>query len=166
VTFAWLLAAVLLVPPADPTPAAVFLHVRGATPRMTRLISDAHARSAIVRDLVARLACSDAIVYVELTASPLVPRARTKLVAATGAARFLRIGINSGTPQDDMAPLLAHELQHAVEIGEREHVRDEAALRRLYLSIGRSHGRDAFETDAARDVERIVRDELRHRLGG
>ena len=166
-SIAWPLAVLFLLPPSDPPPRAVPLpHVRGATGRMTVVIADAHARSAIVRDLVARLACSDTIVYVELTASPQVPRARTKLVAAAGATRFLRIGINVGLPDGDVTALLAHELQHAVEIAERTDVRDDEGVRRLYRAIGQSSGRDAFETDAAREVEAAVRRELRHRLGG
>jgi hypothetical protein len=166
VPIAWPLAAVLLLPPADATRAVAIPHVRGADERMTMMIADAHARSPLVRDLVARLACSDIIVYVEITASPLVPRARTKLVAASAEARFLRIGINAGVPKEELAVLLAHELQHAVEIAERDDVRDEAAVRRLYLTIGRRHGPDAFETEAAREAARVARHELRRRLGG
>jgi hypothetical protein len=57
----------------------------------------------------------------------------------------------------DFAPLLGHELQHAVEIAERDEVRDEDAVRRLYKEIGRAGPRDSFETDAALDVEWQVR---------
>ena len=63
-------------------------------------------------------------------------------------------------------PLLAHELQHAVEIAEHEEVRDEDGIRRLYREIGHASGEDAFETAAARDVEALVRLELRRKIGG
>ncbi len=148
-----------------PDPAAV-VRVRTVVPQLRTLIADTMQRSAVVRELVARLACSDVIVYVEITASPQIPTARTKLVSASPDVRFLRIGLHAGLPGGDLGPLLAHELQHAVEIAEHEEVRDEPALRRLYQCIGRLHGADSYETDAAQEVEALVRQELRHRIGG
>jgi hypothetical protein len=136
-------------------------HLRAATVDARILIEDTAARSPLVRDLVARLLDSDVIVYVEMTASPQIPRARTKLVAASPGVRFLRIGISSSIPFQERGPLLGHELQHAVEIAAREDVRDENALRRLYLQIGRTGSADSFETDAALDVECQVRLECR-----
>lgn len=136
-------------------------HVRAASAPLRSLIDDTAARSPLVRDLLARIGRSDVIVYVELTASPQVPRARTRLVAASPGVRFLRIGISAGISGLDVAPLLAHELQHAVEIAEHGDVRDDGAVRRLYESIGRRGGPDSFETDAALDVEGQVRLECR-----
>jgi len=49
---------------------------------------------------------------------------------------------------------------------EHEEVRDEDGIRRLYREIGHSSGEDAFETAAARDVEALVRQELRRKIGG
>ena len=59
--------------------------------------------------------------------------------------RFLRIGINAGVSGLDFAPLLAHELQHAVEIADRDDVRDDDAVRRLCERIGRRGAADRFE---------------------
>ena len=124
-----------------------------------RLLEDA-ARSGTVRGLLDRLATSDLIVYVEMTGTPDVPAARTKLVTATPSTRFLRIAISAAQPWSEWASLLAHELQHAVEIADHGDVRDDGALRRLYASIGHQHGTDSYETDAAISVERLVRAEL------
>ena len=162
---AGLLQALLVLPGAD-APVAPLLHVRAAAPEVRTLIADTMQRSPIVRELVARLACSDIIVYVEFTASPQIPTARTKLVAASAEHRFLRIALNAGAAFGHFGPLLAHELQHAVEIAEHEEVRDEDGIRRLYRKIGHSTGEDAFETEAARDVEALVRQELRRKIGG
>jgi len=153
----------LLLAPSGPPgeKAAAASHVRTESAQLRRLIDDTAAQSVIVRELIARLGCSDVIVYVELTASPQIPRARTKLVTALPGVRFLRIGINTGMSGSDFAPLLGHELQHAVEIAERDEVRDEDAVRRLYREIGRAGPRDSFETDAALDVEWQVRLECR-----
>jgi hypothetical protein len=159
----WPLVIGLLLAPSGPpgVDAAAPSHVRTESAKLRRLIDETAAQSVIVRELIARLGCSDVIVYVEMTASPQIPRARTKLVTALPGVRFLRIGINMAMSGPDFAPLLGHELQHAVEIAERDEVRDEDAVRRLYREIGRAGPRDSFETDAALDVEWQVRLECR-----
>ena len=83
--------------------------VRTASPQMRAVIDDTASRSPVVRDLLARLACTDVIVYVEFTASPQIPVARTKLVTTVPGARFLRIGINRRVSGPDMGAMLAHE---------------------------------------------------------
>ena len=165
---AWLLVmTLLLAAPSESAAAhAADPRVRAASSQVRRLIDDTARRSALVRDLIARLACSDVIVYVEFTASPQIPLARTKLVTAVPGARFLRIGISRRVSGVDMGPMLAHELQHAVEIAEEYEVRNDDGVRRLFKRIGRSSGADRFETDAAVAVESVVRRELRHRIGG
>lgn len=140
--------------------------LRPASAEMRWVIEDTAARSVTTRALIARLGCTDAIVYVERTASPQIPTARTKLVATVAGARFIRIGISTTASFADLGPFLAHELQHAVEIAERDDVRDDDAVRALYLKIGRARGGDRYETEAARDVEWVVRSELRAKIGG
>jgi len=127
------------------------------------MLDRAAATSATVRELIGRLDATDVIVYVEVTPSPQISLARTKLVTATKTTRFLRIGLRSTLPPFDVTPIIAHELQHALEIAERPDVRDDDGVRRLYARIGHEHGRDTYETDAAREVERTVRQELRRR---
>ena len=140
--------------------------VRTESPDVRRLLEDTAARSPTVRTLLARLAQTDTIVYVEFTPSPQVPTARTKLVTTASGARFLRIGINVNAAFADRGPWLGHELKHALEIAEERGVRDENDVRELYHRIGRSHGLDQFETDGARNVEWAVRTELRIKMGG
>jgi hypothetical protein len=135
-------------------------HVRAATPAVQMLLTDAIAQSAVVNDLIRRLTQSDTIVYVELTGSPEIPIARTKLVAATAGGRFVRIALNMLLSRWDRLPLLAHELQHAVEIAEAADVRDDVGVRRHFGRVGFANGTDHYETQAARDVERRVRVEI------
>ena len=171
---AWTIAALVLSagPTPDPSDHAsvssviAISRVRTESPEVRRLIDDTASRSPTVRRLLARLADTDTIVYVEFTPSPLVPTARTKLVTTVSGVRFLRIGINVNAAVADRGPWLGHELQHAVEIGEQRNVRDENAVRELYHRIGRSHGTDQFETDGARQIEWTVRTELRIKMGG
>ena len=149
---------------ADPRPTGPAL--RPASAEMRWIIDDTAARSATVRALIARLNNTDTIVYVERTPSPQIPVARTKLVTTVPGARFLRIGLSTAIGFADLGPMLAHELQHAVEIAERDDVRDDDAVRDLYRRIGQARGGDRFETEAARDVEWVVRSELRAKMGG
>ena len=155
-----IVVAFLTGPPCDRPAVTVPARVRAAG-NAVALLEDAAVRSATVRNLIARLEATDAIVYVEVTPSPHIPLARTKLVTATPSARFLRIGLRATLPPSDVTPLLAHELQHALEIAERPDIRDDAAVRDLYQRIGHQHGTDRFETDAAGAVERFVRQEIR-----
>jgi hypothetical protein len=152
----WMLA--LWLGAADKPALAPAARVR-STHGAEHVLQDA-SRSETVRGLLDRLAASDVIVYVEMTTAADVPTARTKLVAATPSARFLRIAINYAQPLREWPSLLAHELQHAVEIAERPDVRDDAAIRSFYAAIGHQHGVDSYETDAAVNVERLVRTEM------
>jgi len=160
----WPVAFALLLLGGSPDPPVG--RVRAIGPFVLALIEDTAARSMTVRELLGRLAYTNVIVYVEMTASAQIPVARTKLVTSAPGVRFLRIGINVALPLPDLAPALAHELQHAVEIAEHDEVTDDDALRDLYERIGRARGGDRYETEAAREVEAIVRGELRRRIGG
>ena len=149
------------LPPADPD--ALYPRVRASSPLVRSILADTAERSATVRDLLARLADSDVIVYVDFTPSRQVPAARTVFVTRALDVRYLRIGISVSVPFFDIAPMIAHELQHAVEIAGEPAVIDDKGLRRLYHRIGRALGSERYETEAARAVERTVRRELQAR---
>ena len=157
---AWILAVWAMAAggdkPAMPTPPRV-----RAAHGTERMLEDAAARSGTVRALLDRLAATDVIVYVEFTGTPDVPTARTTLVTTTPSARFLRIAINAAQPPGAWLPLLGHELQHALEIAEHTDVRDDSGVRRLYAAIGDQYGIDSYETQAAVQIERLVRGDLR-----
>jgi hypothetical protein len=135
-------------------------HVRPASGVAQTLLTEAVSRSAIVNRLLERLESTDTIVYVEVIGTPELPLARTKLVAASPNVRFLRISINARVPYWDRVPLLAHELQHAVEIAGATDVKDDEGVRRLYARIGFPGGTNRFETAEARETEWRVRAEM------
>jgi hypothetical protein len=147
-------------PSFDPT-----THLRATSPVVRSLIDEATVSSPIVNRLIAQLQRSDTIVYVEMTGSPEIPRARTMLAAASRDVRFLRISISVLIPPMERVPLLAHELQHATEIAAAIEARDEAGIRQLYQRIGLGGGSDRWETRAAAEVERLVRAEQVARRG-
>jgi hypothetical protein len=154
----WLLLSLVLVSPAAEPPDAP-PHVRPGSASAQTLLADA-ASSPAVAALLARLDRSDQIVYVTFTSSPEIPRARTKLVAATPEGRFLRIDLSLHLPPWERLPLLAHELQHAVELADAPDVRDDEGVRQLYRRIGLPGTPDKYETAAARAIERQVRAEI------
>jgi hypothetical protein len=159
----WLLLLAMSCSLAAPEATIPMAHVRPVSASVNTLLTEATTRSSIVNQLVERLTGTDVIVYVELVASPEIPLARTKLVSGSPGARFLRISINGRNPPWDRVALLAHELQHAVEIATAADVRDDEGVRRLYARIGFPGGTDRFETVAARRIEMLAREELAQR---
>jgi hypothetical protein len=135
-------------------------NVRGASPRETALLRELVARSASARALTAQIGSEAVIVYVEIRASMPRGHGATRLAATTPYARFIRITLAPGAHPDDLAALLAHELQHALEIA-RADVKSSDDLRRLYRAIGDDRAASvAFETVAAQEVGARVRQEL------
>ena len=159
----WPIVLMLVTGPSGDRPAVASLPRVRAAENAVKVLEDAAKQSPTVRSLIDRLAATDVIVYIEFTPAPQVTLARTKLVTATASVRFLRIGIHRAVLPPDLIPLIGHELQHALEIAQHADVRDEEGIRRLYALIGHQHGIDRYETDAARKIERVVREELRRR---
>lgn len=125
----------------------VLLIAAGATlaPPVPRLRGASARETAIIADLLARS-----------------PTART---LATGleapSARFVRVTLAPSGHPDDLAALLAHELQHVLEIARSPDVIDSRGVRRLYSRIGNDRSATAaFETAAAQEVALQVRREL------
>lgn len=155
-----LILLVLLL--ASGAAAPVAPHLRGASARERALIEELLARSATARALAAEIEACDVIVYVQMTRTLARARAVTGFVtAAAGGTRYIRITLGAVPHRDDLAALLAHELQHAAEIARSPNVKDDSGVRRLYRAIGEERGAgNAFETAAARDVGARVRTEL------
>ena len=155
-------AALLVV--IAPSVTASNPRLRGTSAKEVRLIEDLLARSPTARALLARIEATDVIAYVQLAPDLPAGRAATRFVVATESGRFLRVVIGAMTNPVDRPALLAHEMQHVVEIAMSSDVRDNATLRALYARIGEDRSaRSAFETSAARDVGSRVTRELAQR---
>jgi hypothetical protein len=62
-----------------------------------------------------------------------------------------------------MIAILAHELQHAIEVAQAPEVRDSVDIERMFSALALTFGcggTTCYETQAAKDVERIVSQEL------
>lgn len=149
---------------ACPAAAAVPDQIRTTSCAMMQAIAIGMSSSPTFRRLLERVAELRGIVYV--TAAPLVQTARRKVidgalqhrVTVAGAYRMLFVTV---TPYSDLRPIaiLAHELQHAVEVLESDATTAEA-IDRLFERIGMRVGAGTTETAAAMDIQRAVVNEL------
>ncbi|HEY7173248.1 MAG TPA: hypothetical protein VH417_20490 [Vicinamibacterales bacterium] len=140
-------------------------HVRTDEPRLRALIARGAVQSPTFRAIVVHIDQLPALVYV--VASQCGTRATLSAcldhgVQTRGGYRFVRINMLPGEPEYRQLPLLAHELQHALEVLSDESAASPETVAKLYERIGvRQPGVGNFETDAARRVQETVCRELR-----
>jgi hypothetical protein len=154
---AWLFLALLAVEQPSTS------HVRTTEARILALIDEGRSRSATFRQLVETLDESDVIVYIE------PKRNREALggfllndVAGRGGWRYVRVAVEVQGANRRVIALLAHELQHAVEVARAPQVHDAASLREAFSrqAVKFGCGGECYETQAAKDVEWTVNKEL------
>jgi hypothetical protein len=138
-------------------------HVRTTEPRVLTLVEQGIARSATFRRLVDALNASDVIVYIEPKLHrPALGGYLSHRMVASGGTRYLKIAVELRGDEARVIALVAHELQHAVEVAQSPAVRDSISLSRLFAqsSIGDFCGGCA-ETAAAIDIQEKVFAELK-----
>jgi hypothetical protein len=142
--------AMLLCAGADAAASDPNAHVRPTDKAASRLLDDAVRASATVARLAAELEASDVVVMLSVTMVPGGIGGDMRFLAGTHAVRYLQVRIDNRQPRLEQMRWLAHELQHAAEVGCVTAVRSGADLARLMRRIGRSReaGR-LFETEAA-----------------
>lgn len=140
--------------------------IRPLDTRLLALVERGMRTSPTFRALAARLEQSDVVVYLESDAwGPPRIAGRLTFVSAAGGRRYVVVRLRPLPSTLDEVALLAHELQHAVEIAERPSIVDTASMEREYRQIGHvnrwvSSGL-AFDTRAASDAGSQVARELR-----
>lgn len=140
--------------------------VRPVGTRVVSLLNRGYIASPTLAALVDALERSDVIVHIE--EHWLLDRGRdgeTRLVAVAAGHRYLRIYLDPRIPDQAAMALLAHELQHAVEIADATWVVDQKTLAQLYMCIGfesRAEGTSrGVDTVRAHDTARHVLNEVR-----
>ncbi len=136
-------------------------HIRSADRHLVELLDRGRQQSPTFARLVAHIEQSDVIVYVESGRD--VPNSMVAYLRWAGAGpvhRYVRIKVKTPASDDVVLALLAHELQHAVEVADAPEVRCEEALAALYRRIGDDSGA-GWDSAAARAMVPIVRAELR-----
>ena len=112
-------------------------HLRPLTETARRVIERGLAESATFRDLVQRLNRSDVIVYVEEDLHQSKALAgRLSFLTVGGGFRYVRVWLQWRPFDIQQVATLAHELQHALEIGDRPDVVDQDSLGRAFGEIG------------------------------
>ena len=138
-------------------------NLRTTDRRLIDLIDQGLARSSTLSDLVLQLESASVVAYLSRAALPPRLAGRTRLMGTGHAWRYLSVEIDEKISPLDVLTVLAHELQHALEIAGAESVIDEVSLRALYRRIGVDSGGGAgkaFETQDAVDMGRRVHQEL------
>jgi len=128
--------------------------IRTTGARLHALIERGLRDSPTFRALAARLEQSDVIAYLiaDMCAPPGIA-ARLTFLSASGGVRYVVVRLRPlGSPLQEVA-VLAHELQHAVEIADHASIVDADTLAREYLRIGHLNrampAGTAFDTRAA-----------------
>jgi hypothetical protein len=142
-------------------------HVRATESRIVSLVEKGIARSAGFRRLVDHLDASDVIVYLDpKTTHGALGGYLVHQMTVAGGMRYLHVVVDTKGAEDRLIPLIAHELQHAVEVADAQDVRDSEGLVRMFERLAVKFGCESgagecFETKAARDVEAAVLHELK-----
>ncbi len=158
-------ALAVAAPPAGALPIATPLdHVRATDSRTRELLQHGLGRSASLRDLVAQLDATDLIVYVEQRPVRFDAGLSGGLTfrGATPEFRYLTVALNIDQTRDEAVSMLAHELQHAVEVSLAAGVRSTATLVAYYRCIGVRWTDHRWDTQLALQMGRRVRREIAH----
>jgi hypothetical protein len=138
-------------------------HVRSADVQIQALLEQGVARSATFRHLLDTLDASDVIVYVMAKRThPELSGYLPHRITMAGSFRYLHVMVDLRGAENRILSVIAHELQHAVEVAEAPDVSDDRSLTRLFSRsrINFHCGEDCFETQAAMDVQYTVIGEL------
>jgi hypothetical protein len=151
--------------PATGEPAE-FQRVRTADPGLRRLLVDGIRDSKTLRALVDRIEASDVVVYLRCQGRRVPGVAgRLRFLASTPDIRYVVIDMTWLGSRVQQVALLAHELQHAVEIADTPAIVDDQSLAREYRRIGYVNRAVTglgltFDTAAAVEVGRLVVEEI------
>lgn len=150
-----LLCVPVTVVHAERQTSCVPANIRPSRVWITRALCQHGRRSATLRRLLVAVGAAPLVVYVE-EAGP-TPRqwdGRIRFIGRAASWRYVVIDVSPHASGQVVAALLAHELQHALEI-DGGRVEDLAGFGRLFARIGFPSGAtgvDTFDTAAAIDA--------------
>jgi hypothetical protein len=137
-------------------PTAKFEHVRSSEAAMVESLREGWTRSATFRRLIEQLNQSETIVYIErgICGFGHYRACLPHWIAIRAGVRYIRILIDPTQRGERELALIAHELQHALEIAQAPGIRTADDITELFRRIGRSPHcplgtPDCYETSAA-----------------
>src|SRR5262245_31960521 len=140
-------------------------HLRILDGALKSLFEHGLTQSPTLRALADKVEAASILVFVEgdMRMSERLG-AQLQFVTSVDGVRYVRVDINCMLAPRRQIALLAHELQHALEIAERPDIVDIEAMESMYEDIGFQsfdNGRHrGFETHAALEVQETVDREL------
>lgn len=140
-------------------------HVRFLDSVIKELFDHGVQQSPTLRALVEKIEAAPILVFIEGDIRmPSHLGARLNFVTSVNGLRYVRVDIDCTLSPRRQIALLAHELQHALEIGERTDILDAEGMESLYEEIGFQSNdfgaHKSYETDAAKAIQRAVDDEM------
>jgi len=136
-----------------------FDHLRPVDDLADEFLRDAWLGSETVRRLAETLEASDVFVQIE-TRLQENNRGRLRLMSGSSVCRWVRVTVRIPGRRPALLAVLAHELQHAVEIARAPDARNIESVEALFQRIGFRRDGPQFETEAALAIEEQVRREL------
>lgn len=112
-------------------------HVRTTDPGLRRLVQQGARASPIFRALMNRIEQSDVVVYLRCDGNLLSgSEGRLTFVSSAGGYRYVLARLRRRQSSDHQLAIIAHELQHAVEIANAPAIVDSPSLAREFQKIG------------------------------
>ena len=144
---AGLLSSLLSTPCRSTAPHAC--HVRPIHARIRAALDLSVASSPTIRRLVAELEASDVIVHLLARPEGPGPQGTLRFVSAAMGTRYVRVTVETALPDRELAALIGHELQHAVEVARARWVLDQPSFAALYRFVGQATNLAARHYDTA-----------------
>ena len=144
-----------------PVPINPNARVRPMQPLVEKLLATGMGRSESFRRLIREIEASDVIVYIEARRDLRSGvGASMRFLATSASDRFVKIHLDANHNPHVLVALLGHELQHVVEVAQNRSIRSADDLRVFYREKGVRTGPDSFDSEAARQMGYVVREEL------
>ena len=126
---------------ATTTPPFARARLRPQSPRVATWMAHGLTRSPTLRALAERVERGNVVVYLEIahTLDPAMAACVTWMAAAPGA-RYVRVSLQPNLREAEAIAMLAHELQHVVEVIDHQEVTSADTLAALYARIGHRSG--------------------------
>ncbi len=124
-----------------PSAAVNATRLRTSSPRLRRWLARGVERSPTLRALARQVERGDVIVYLEMAYDLDAGMAAcVTWMASVPGARYVRVSLRPNLRETDATAMLAHELQHVVEVIEHPEVTSGDTLAALYARIGHRTG--------------------------
>jgi hypothetical protein len=146
---------------ASPLPDVV--RIRPLDAQAAAVFAEAQQKSATVRELVSTLRDGNVVAYIQVVPSTEGnPESGLQFIGGSKVMRFVLIQLAECKSPCREIELLGHELQHVADVARATWVTDDRQMQRMLVITGWKDSTAArgYETSAAKQVERMVRQEV------